>query len=56
MTIKEIQKMQDREAIKFETAKAIRMLLDERAKAYKALGGDEWSEVESQIIEMVTAE
>ena len=53
MTFKQIEAKQMSENLKFEAAKAIRAKLDELKKAM----GKEWStDVEEDVLEMVTAE
>jgi hypothetical protein len=55
MTMGQIQKKQDRESRKFETAKAIRELLDQHCKAL-GLKGDEAAEAETEILDLVGGE
>jgi hypothetical protein len=55
MSVKDIEKRQVKDSVKFELAKKIRAMLDEARKQY---GPTEWDDdgVESEIVELVTAE
>lgn len=54
MTLKELEKMKTAETIKLDAMIAIRKLLDEAQRAYKAAGGeDDWEDVEAEIKEKV---
>lgn len=57
MTEKQIQKRQEREAIRYETAKEIRRMLNEAKKKYNSLDGDwDGDDLESDISELVFEE
>lgn len=56
MNIEEITRMHELENLKYETAKAIRKLLDEVDKKHEALGGDDWETFESEISALVFEE
>ena len=55
MTTKQIEAAQKRENVRFEVAKQIRALLD-AAKKDNGFTGDDWPDVEAEIIELVTGE
>lgn len=56
MSIEEITRMHQLENLKFETAKAIRQLLDEVNEKHETLAGEDWEEFESEISALVFEE
>lgn len=54
MTIEQLSKKQAEANLPFELARQIRELLDAAKKTWK--GEDDWEDIESQVIELVTEE
>lgn len=54
MTVEQLTKKQAEANLPFELARQIRELLDSAKKGWK--GEDDWDDIETQVIELVTEE